>query len=153
VTCIRLDATVVTAHSDKELAEPNFKGYGHHPIIAACDNVAEPLAWMLRPGSAGSNTAADHLRLLGDAIAALPPALRRKLMVTCDGAGASHALVKELDRLAARHGYQVTYSVGWELGAREKAAIGKVPETAWEIAVDGKGEVRTAATAGGTSRR
>ena len=39
VTCIRLDATVVTAHSDKELAEPNFKGYGHHPIIAACDNV------------------------------------------------------------------------------------------------------------------
>ena len=142
VTCIRLDATVVTAHSDKMGAEPNFKGFGHHPIIAACDNVAEPLAWMLRPGSAGSNTAADHLRLLGDAIAALPPALRRKLMITCDGAGASHALVKELDRLASRHGYQVTYSVGWELGAREKAAIGKVPEAAWEIAVDGKGQVR-----------
>jgi hypothetical protein len=28
MTCIRLDATVVTAHSDKELAEPNFKGFG-----------------------------------------------------------------------------------------------------------------------------
>src|SRR6204780_3157188 len=137
VTCIRLDATVVTAHSDKELAEPNFKGYGHHPVIAECDNVAEPLAWMLRPGSAGSNTAADHLRLLEEAITALPPALRRRLMITCDGAGASHALVKELDRLAARHGYQVTYSVGWELGARERAAIGTVPETAWQIAVDG----------------
>jgi hypothetical protein len=142
VTCIRLDATVVTAHSDKELAEPNFKGYGHHPIIAECDNVAEPLAWMLRPGSAGSSTAADHLRLLDDAITALPPVLRRKLMVTCDGAGASHALIRELDRLAARHGYQVTYSVGWELGAREKAAIGKVPEPAWEAAIDGKGQVR-----------
>ena len=142
VTCIRLDATVVAAHSDKELAEPDFKGFGHHPIIAECDNVREPLAWMLRPGSAGSNTAAGHLCLLGDAIAALPPALRRKLMITCDGAGASHALVKELDRLAARHGYQVTYSVGWELAAREKAAIGKVPETAWEIAVDGRGEAR-----------
>jgi hypothetical protein len=142
VTCIRLDATVVTAHSDKELAEPDFKGYGHHPIIAACDNVAEPLAWMLRPGSAGSNTAADHLRLLGVAIAASPPALRRKLMITYDGAGASHALVRELNRLASRHGFQVTYSVGWELGAREKAAIGKVPGTAWEIAVDGNGEVR-----------
>ena len=64
MTCIRLDATVVTAHSDKELAEPNFKGYGHHPMLAACDNTGEPLAWMLRPGSAGSNTAADHLRLL-----------------------------------------------------------------------------------------
>jgi hypothetical protein len=75
---------------------------------AACDNVAEPLAWMLRPGSAGSNTAADHLRLLGEAITALPPALRRRLMVTCDGAGASHALVQELDRLGSRHGYRHT---------------------------------------------
>jgi hypothetical protein len=58
VACIRLDATVVPAHSDKELAEANFKGFGHHPLLAACDNTGEPLAWMLRPGSAGSNTAA-----------------------------------------------------------------------------------------------
>ena len=56
---------------------------------------------MLRPGSAGSSTAADHLRLPGDAITALPPALRRRLMVTCDGAGASHALVAELDRASS----------------------------------------------------
>jgi Transposase DDE domain group 1 len=28
ITCIRLDATVVPAHSDKEQAEPNFKGFG-----------------------------------------------------------------------------------------------------------------------------
>ena len=28
VICIRLDATVTFAHSDKELAEANFKGYG-----------------------------------------------------------------------------------------------------------------------------
>ena len=70
------------------------------------------------------------------------PAFRRKIMVTCDGAGASHDLVKELDRLASRHGYQVTYSVGWPLGAREQAAIGKVPEPAREAAIDGKGQVR-----------
>jgi hypothetical protein len=69
-------------------------------------------------------------------------ALRRKIMVTCDGAGASQELVKELGRLAARHGYQVTYSAGWALGARERAAIGNVPEAGWEMAVDGKGEVR-----------
>ena len=36
----------------------------------------------------------------------------------------------------------MTYSVGWELGAREKAAIGTVPEQAWEAAIDGKGQVR-----------
>jgi hypothetical protein len=28
VTCIRLDATVVACHSDKQGAEPNFKGFG-----------------------------------------------------------------------------------------------------------------------------
>ena len=115
---------------------------GHHLLIAACDNVAEPLAWMLRPGSAGSNTAADHLQLLDEAIAALPPALRRNLMVTCDGAGASHDLVKKLDQLASRRGYQVIYSVGWALTGREKAALALVPGTAWEAAIDGKGGVR-----------
>ena len=53
------------AGSTRKLAEPNFKGFGHHPLLAYCDNTAEPLAWMLRPGSAGSNTAADHLRRAG----------------------------------------------------------------------------------------
>jgi hypothetical protein len=84
VTCIRLDATVTFAHSDKELAEANFKGYGHHPLLAVCDNTGgEPLAWMLRRGSAGSNTAADHLAITDAAIAAIPPRFRRKLMITC----------------------------------------------------------------------
>jgi hypothetical protein len=111
--------------------------------MAVCDNTGgEPLAWMLRRGSAGSNTAADHLALLEAAIAALPPGFRRKLMVTCDGAGASHALVARLDELAARHGYELTYSVGWVLGERERAALRLVPKTAWQIAIDGRGEVR-----------
>ena len=142
VTCIRLDASVVPCHSDKEGAEPNFKGFGLHPLLAYCDNTGEPLAGMLRPGSAGSNTAADHLTVLDAAITALPPAFRRRLMVTCDGAGASHDLIARLDRLAARRGYQLTYSVGWELGARERAAIAAVPAAAWQIAVDARGQVR-----------
>jgi hypothetical protein len=142
MTCIRLDASVVTCHSDKEGAEPNFKGFGLHPLLAYCDNTAEPLAGMLRPGSAGSNTAADHLTALDAAITALPPAFRRRLMVTCDGAGASHDLIARLDKLASRPGYQVIYSVGWELSARERAAITAVPAQAWQIAVDERGEVR-----------
>jgi len=44
---------------------------------------------MLRRGSAGSNTAADHLALTDAAIAAVPPGFRRKLMVTCDGTPAA----------------------------------------------------------------
>ena len=142
VTCIRLDASVVPCHSDKELAEANFKGFGYHPLLAYADNTGEPLAGMLRRGSAGSNTAADHLQVLADAIAALPPKYRRKLMVTADGAGASHALIARLDTLAARPGHQLTYSVGWELGERERQAIRLVLEGAWQIAIDQRGEVR-----------
>jgi hypothetical protein len=111
-------------------------------LLAYCDNTREPLAGMLRPGSAGSNTAADHVRLLDQAIAALPPGNRRKLMITCDGAGASHDLITRLDQLASRRGYQVTWSVGWELSDREKQAIAAVPAAAWQIAVDQQGQVR-----------
>ena len=142
VTCIRLDATVTPAHSDKELAEPNFKGFGHHPLLGYCDNTGEPLAGMMRRGSAGSNTAADHLQVLDDAIAALPPKYRRRLMVTCDGAGASHALIGRLDALASRPGHQLIYSAGWDLGARERDAIRLVPQDAWQLAIDHRGEVR-----------
>jgi hypothetical protein len=43
-----------------------------------------PLAWTLRKGSAGSHTAADHIAVTEAAIAALPPAYRRNLMITWD---------------------------------------------------------------------
>jgi hypothetical protein len=143
VTCIRLDATVVPAHSEKELAEANFKGFGHHPLLASCDNTGgEPLAWVLRRGSAGSNTAADHIALADTAIAALPPVFRRRLMITTDGAGASHALIAHLDKLAARRGYQLAYSAGWALTVRDKAALRLVPEQAWQAAIDPRGKVR-----------
>ena len=142
VTCIRLDATVTPACSDKEFAEPNFKGFGHHPLLSYCDNTDEPLAGMLRRGSAGSNTTADHLQVLDDGIAALPPKYRRRLMVTADGAGASHGLIARLDALARRPGRQLIYSVGWELGGRERTAITAVPAQAWQIAIDHRGEIR-----------
>src|ERR1039458_4622579 len=143
VTCIRLDATVTVAHSDKELAEANFKGFGHHPLLAACDNTGgEPLAWMLRRGSAGSNTAVDHITLADAAIAALPPVFRRRLMITVDGAGASHDLIGHLDKLAARRGYELTYSAGWALTGREKAVLRTVPAQAWQAAIGARGKVR-----------
>jgi hypothetical protein len=142
VTGLRLDATVVACHSEKEGAEPNFKGFGLHPLGCWCDNTGEPLSALLRPGSAGSNTAADHVTVLDQAIAALPPRYRRRLMVTCDGAGASHDLIAHLDTLASRPGHQLIYSVGWDLGKREKDAITGVPEQAWQIAVGPDGQVR-----------
>ena len=76
------------------------------------------------------------------AITALPPAFRRRLMVTCDGAGASHDLVTHLDKLAARPGHQLIYSVGWALGEREKTALRLVPGQAWQIAIGARGQIR-----------
>jgi len=142
VICIRLDASVVACHSDKEGAEPNFKGFGLHPLLGYCDNTTEALAGMLRPGSAGSNTTADHLTVLDAAITAVPVKYRRRLMVTADGAGASHGLIERLDELARRPGRQLVYSVGWELGERERRALRRVPPKAWQAAVDGRGQVR-----------
>ena len=55
---IMFDATLVTAHSEKESAAANFKGgWGFHPLTAWLDNTGEALAAVLRPGNAGSNTA------------------------------------------------------------------------------------------------
>jgi DDE family transposase len=80
--------------------EPAF---GHHPLTAWCDNTGELLAVLLRPGNAGSNTAADHLTVLKAAIAQIPPEHRRKILVTVDGAGSTHALVDHVTALNAEH--------------------------------------------------
>ena len=74
---IDLDATLVTAHSEKEQAAPTFKrGFGHHPLCAFVDHgpdgTGEPLAVLLRKGNAGSNTAADHIAVTRAALAQLP---------------------------------------------------------------------------------
>jgi hypothetical protein len=63
---VDIDATVVTAHSEKIQAAPTWKKtFGFHPLTAFADHgpdgSGEPLAIMLRPGNAGSNTAADHI--------------------------------------------------------------------------------------------
>jgi hypothetical protein len=57
----------------KELAAGTYKGsWGHHPLGAWCDNTSESLAFKLRAGSAGSNTVADHIEVLDQAIAQIP---------------------------------------------------------------------------------
>jgi hypothetical protein len=68
---IDLDAHVVVCHSEKEHAAPTFKrSFGYHPLLAFCDNTGEFLAAQLRTGNAGSNTAADHITVLDQAVGA-----------------------------------------------------------------------------------
>ena len=60
---IDVDATLITAHSEKEGAAGNYKGgYGFHPLQAYADETREALGALLRPGNAGANTGEDHTR-------------------------------------------------------------------------------------------
>ncbi len=138
---IDIDATLVTAHSEKEGAAGNFKGgWGFHPILAFLDNTNEALAAILRPGNAGSNTAADHVAVLDLALAQLPDAHRAKpILVRVDGAGFSHAL---LDHLAESG---LDYSVGFPTSAAVRDAIGLIPAWVWRPAVTAEGGVRDGA--------
>ncbi|QGW25254.1 transposase IS4 family protein [Dietzia sp. DQ12-45-1b] len=78
----------------KENAAPTYKHtFGYHPIGLWCDNTEEFLAASLHPGNAGSNTAADHIDVLAQAIAQIPAAHRRDLLIRSEGAGAFHALL------------------------------------------------------------
>jgi hypothetical protein len=95
-----VDATIVVAHSEKQQATPTFKRtFGFHPIGVWCDNTGEMLAVKLRPGNAIANDAGDHIEVLTAAIAQVPAANCRRLLVRADGAGASHALLDWLTRL------------------------------------------------------
>ena len=89
---IDLDASLVTCHSEKESAAATFKGgFGYHPLLAFLDNTGEALAGLLRPGNAGSNTAADHITVTDLALAQVPDAERygQPILVRADGAGAT----------------------------------------------------------------
>ncbi|KZS62929.1 hypothetical protein A4G26_28085 [Mycobacterium kansasii] len=143
VIVIRIDASLIDSHSDKECAAGNFKGgYGFHPLTAWCDNTGELLAIVPRKGNAGSNTAADHIAIIDAAIAAIPPRWRRNLLITIDGAGSSHAVVEHLTKLNDRPGWSVAYSVGFDLDERVRTAIGQTPAGVWSPALDAVGDPR-----------
>ena len=136
---IDVDATLVTAHSDKQNAKPTFKkGYGFHPLCVFVDHGAEgtgePLAIQLRPGNAGSNTAADHITVLRQAFTQLPglPDHRpgKRVLVRVDGAGHSHKLLNWLSS------QRVRYSVGFTLPSDAATLIEKIPEHIWTPAYD-----------------
>jgi hypothetical protein len=129
---IDIDATLVTAHSDKEGAAPTWKkGYGFHPLGAWCRNTRECLAMKLRPGNAGSNTFTDHEEVLAAALRQVPSRFRRKTMVRVDGAGASHDLVEHLLSLNSKM-RKVLFTTGWMITAADERAISLIPASAWK---------------------
>lgn len=146
---IDVDATLVTAHSEKENAKPTFKrGFGFHPLCAfvdhGADGTGEPLAVLLRAGNAGSNTAADHLTVIKDALRQLPsyrPGTRpgRRVLIRTDGAGCTRAV---LDWLAAQ---RLSYSVGFTLPENTPDLLAKIPQDVWTPAYDAHDAIRDGA--------
>jgi len=144
-----VDASLLTAHSEKEGAAPTYKhGFGFHPLLVFLDRPdvsgGEALAGILRPGNAGSNTAADHLSVLDLALAQLPEHARPtpdapggpQVLIRADSAGATHAF------LAGCRERGVRYSVGLSIDQKIQDAIVLGPEHAWPPAISADGEVR-----------
>jgi hypothetical protein len=129
---IDMDATLVTARSDKEGAAPTWnKGYGFHPLGAWAANTRECLAMLLRPGNAGSNTFADHRDVLAAALKRVPARFRRRILVRVDGAGASHDLIRQLLAMSSPR-KTVLFTCGWMITAADEAAIMRLPAGAWK---------------------
>jgi hypothetical protein len=135
---IDMDASLVTAHSDKQDATSTWKRtFGFHPLLAFADHGpgggGEPLAELLRPGKAGSNTAVDHVAVFDAALAQLPAALRAgdadgrvAVLVRCDAAGATKEFAAHLHRTS------VEFSVGASFAHLDiHPALALLPRTAW----------------------
>ena len=145
------DATIVISHSDKEQATRTWKKtYGHHPLGGWVDHgeggTGEPVAWLLRPGRAGSNTAADHVAVFEQALDQLPAEWsardehgRRPVLVRTDGAGATHRFAQHL------HEAGVEYSLGFTLGVEYHDALLAVPAEGWTPAYNADGQARDSA--------
>jgi hypothetical protein len=132
---IDLDGTLINSHSEKEGAAPTYKrGFGFHPLLGYLDATGEALAGLLRPGNAGSGTAADHVSVLDDALAQLPVDPRSvEVIARADSAGLSHGF---LDACRARH---VRFVVGHRLTAELASVLVGMPERAWRPAITADG--------------
>ncbi|HUP07263.1 MAG TPA: IS1380 family transposase [Caldimonas sp.] len=136
---IDLDATLLTAHSDKEGAEPTWKrGYGFHPMLAYGDQTGEALAGELRPGNAGAGTAADQITVAEGALAQIPAEHIEdiEILLRVDSAGACHELLNWC------RDARIGYSVGFDLTEPVRDAIEKIADEDWVCSLDQDGAER-----------
>ena len=135
---IDVDATLITAHSEKERAAGNYKhGYRFHPLTAYADETREAFAILLRPGNAGSNTAADHITVIDRALGQIADTQLEDLeiLIRTDTAGATHGTADHCHQAGLR------FSFGYELSEPVRAAILHTPADAWVPAERPNGQV------------
>jgi hypothetical protein len=154
--CLDFDATITIAHSEKENAAATWKRtFGFHPLLCFLDRpdlaAGEALAGLLRPGNAGSNTAADHIAVLDLALANLPEDARPRpgevpgcwegprLLARSDSAGATHAFAEA----CVRRG--VGFSFGFPVDSRIQGIVDAIPAACWHPAIQTDGAFREGA--------
>ena len=141
---IDIDATLITAHTEKEGAAVNFKsGFGFHPLLAYLDESHEALAGMLRPGGAPAHSAQAQVAVLDQALAQLPVEvvsdLDTEIVMRIDAAGAATTLCQ------AAQDAGINFLVGFDLFTGVREAILSLPEDAWHPAIRQDGSEREGA--------
>jgi hypothetical protein len=147
--CLDIDATIVIAHSEKELAAPTWKHtFGFHPIACFLDRPeiasGEALAGIVRRGNAGSNTTADHIEVLDMALASLPEHARprpddptsTRVVVRADAAGAT------LDFAAHCRERGAAFSFGFAITQDVRDAIECLDADEWWEAIEADEAIR-----------
>lgn len=116
------------------------------PIFAFLDNTGEALAAILRPGRAGSNTAADHIAVLDAALAQIPDHVRHgtPLLIRTDTAGCTQAFLEHI-RALRDDGVDARFSVGAPIDEQVRQAIRMLPKHAWFNAIDADAKLRDGA--------
>jgi Transposase DDE domain group 1 len=146
VLVIRLDATLIEAASPKAQAAGHYQGgFGFHPLTSWCTNMGDALAVMCRLGNAGSFTASDHLAVLEALFGQIPAGWWRDVLVSIDGAGASHEVIDYLTSLNTapghgRRGRRVEDSIGWPVDERTINGIEQLRDSDWSAALGADGE-------------
>jgi hypothetical protein len=110
------------------------------------DATNDAVAGVLRPGNAGSNTAADHIAVLDAALAQLPVKTRMVdpeggewMLARADSAGATHDFVEALrDR-------GLEFSIGFPMDEAVRQAVLGLAQKAWREAIRQDCDVRQGA--------
>jgi hypothetical protein len=140
-----LDASIVLCHSEKESATPTYKkNFGYHPLFCFLDGTREALSGLLRPGRAGSNTTADHITVLDQALTQIPDTHRygTEILIRSDSAGCTYGFLSHI-RSLRELGVNTRFSVGVAITEPIREAIRAA--TDWISALDTGGEVRDGA--------
>ena len=105
------------------------------------------LAALLRPGNAGSNTAADHITVTDLALAQIPDAHRHgtPILVCADGAGATKPCWLICAGSATNSTWTCGSRSGFTMTATVQQAILALPKQAWTAATETGGELREGA--------